>query len=40
MQKNSGVYGYAYGFSVDYDSSAVADFLNIHEYLLVRNNIK
>ena len=40
MQKKPGVYGYVNGFSVDYDTSAVADILNIHEYLLVRNNIK
>ena len=40
MQKKPGVYGYVNGFSVDYDSSAIADILNIHEYLLVRNNIK
>ena len=38
--KNTGLYRYAYDFSVDYDSIDVADILNIHKYLMVKNNTK
>ena len=30
--KKSGLYGYVYDFSVDYDAIAVDDALDIHEY--------
>ena len=38
--KNTGLYRYAYDFSVDYDSIDVTDILNIHKYLMVKNNTK
>ena len=38
--KKIGLYGYVCDFSVDYDSTVVADFLNIYKYLIVKNNIK
>ena len=31
--------GYVYDFSVDYDAIAVDDILDIHEYLMEKNNI-
>ena len=31
--------GYVYDFSVDYDTIAVDDILDIHKYLMKRNNI-
>ena len=31
--------GYIYDFSVDYDSIAVDDILNIHKYLIKKNDI-
>ena len=34
------LYGYGYDFLVDYDSTDVADMLNIHKYLMFKNNIK
>ena len=34
--KKLGLYGYVYGFSVDYDSTDVDDILNIHIYLMKR----
>ena len=38
--RNTGLYGDVYDFSVDYDSTDVADFLDIHKYLMVRNKLK
>ena len=32
--------GYVYDFSVDYDAIAVDDILDIHKYLMEKNNIK
>ena len=31
---------YVYDFSVDYDAVDKSDILNIHKYLMVKNNIK
>ena len=38
MQK-TGFNGYVYDFSVDYDVIAVADMLDIHKYLMKKNEI-
>ena len=38
MQK-TGLKGYVYDFSVDYDAIAVADILDIHKYLMKKNEI-
>ena len=38
--KKTGLNGYAYDFSVDYDAIAVDDILDIHKYLMEKNNIK
>ena len=38
--KKTGLYEYVYYLSVDYDSTDVADILNIHNYLMVKTNIK
>ena len=38
MQK-TGFNGYVYDFSVDYDAIAVADMLDIHKYLMKKNEI-
>ena len=32
--------GYVYGFSVDYKTIGKSDILNVHKYLMVKNNIK
>ena len=37
--KNTGLNGYVYGFSVDYDATAVDDIKDIHKYLMKKNNI-
>ena len=37
--KKSGFNGYVYYFSVDYDSTDVDDILDIHKYLMKKNNI-
>ena len=37
--KKTGFTGYAYDFSVDYDTIAVDDILDIHKYLMKKNNI-
>ena len=34
-----GFNGYVYGSSVDYDAIAVDDILNIHKYLMKKNNM-
>ena len=38
--KKTGLYGYVCDFSVDYDSTDVADILDIHRYLMVTNKLK
>ena len=41
--KKTGLNGYVYDFSIDYDTAAVDDILDIHKYLLKQNlmcNIK
>ena len=37
--KKTGLYGYVYDFSVDYDAIAVDDILDIHKYLMKKNCI-
>ena len=37
--KDTGLNGYVYDFSVDYDAIAVADILDIHKYLMKTNEI-
>ena len=37
--KKTGLNGYVYDFSVDYDAIVVADILNIHKYLMKKNEI-
>ena len=37
--KKTGLNGYVYDFSVDYDAIAVADILDIHKYLMEKNEI-
>ena len=37
--KMTGLNGYVYDFSVDYDAIAVADILDIHKYLMKKNEI-
>ena len=37
--KKTGFNGYIYDFSVDYDSTDVADIKEIHKYLMKKNNI-
>ena len=37
--KKTGFNGYIYDFSVDYDAIAVDDILDIHKYLMEKNNI-
>ena len=37
--KKTGLNGYVYEFSVDYDAIAVADILDIHKYLMKKNEI-
>ena len=38
--KQTGLPGYVYDFSVYYDAIAVADILDIHKYLMRKNNMK
>ena len=38
--KNTGLNGYVYDFSVDYDAIAVNDILDIHKYLIKRHDMK
>ena len=38
--KNTGLNGYVYDFSADYDAIAVDDILEIHKYLMKKNNMK
>ena len=37
--KKTGLNGYVYDFSVDYDSTNIDDIKNIHKYLMKKNNI-
>ena len=37
--KKTGLNGYVYDFSVDYDAIAVDDILDIHNYLMKKNDI-
>ena len=37
--KKTGLNGYVYYFSVDYDINAVADILDIHKHLMKKNEI-
>ena len=37
--KKTGFNGYVYDFSVDYDATDVDDILDIHKYLMKKNNI-
>ena len=37
--KKSGLNGYVYDFSVDYDDIAVNDILDLHKYLMKKNNM-
>ena len=37
--KKIGLKGYVYDFSVDYDFIAVSDILDIHKYLMKKNEI-
>ena len=39
MKKKTGLNGYVYDFSVDYDDIAVDDILDIHSYLMKKNDI-
>ena len=37
--KKAGLSGYVYDFSVDYDAIVVDDILEIHKYLMKKNNM-
>ena len=37
--KNTGLTGYVYDFSVDYNGIAVDDIKDIHNYLMKKNNM-
>ena len=37
--KKTGLNGYIYDFSVDYDATDVGDIKDIHKYLMKKNNI-
>ena len=37
--KKTGLNAYVYDFSVDYDATDVDDILDIHKYLMKKNNI-
>ena len=39
MKKKTGLNGYFYDFSVDYDAIGVDDILDIHKYLMEKNGI-
>ena len=39
MKKKTGLNGYVYNFSVDYDAIAVDDILDIHKCLMKNNNM-
>ena len=37
--KKTGLHGYVYDFSVDYDATDVDNILDIHKYLMKKNNM-
>ena len=37
--KKTELKGYVYDFSVDYDAMVVSDILDIHKYLMIKNEI-
>ena len=37
--KDTGLNGYVYDFSVDYDATSVDDIKDVHKYLMKKNNI-
>ena len=37
--KKTGLEGYVYDFNVDYNAIAVTDILDIHKYLMIKNEI-
>ena len=37
--KNTGLNGYVYDFSVDYNATSVVDIKNINKYLMKKNRI-
>ena len=37
--RKKGLYRHVYDFSVDYDSIAIDDILDIHRYLMKKNNM-
>ena len=37
--KKTGLNGYVYDFSVDYDATSVDDIKDIHKYLMKKNNM-
>ena len=37
--KKTGLNGYVYNFSVNYDAIAVDDILNLHKHLMKKNDI-
>ena len=39
MKKKTGFTGYVYDFSVDYDAIGVDGILDIHKYLMKKNDI-
>ena len=39
MKKKTEINGFVYDFSVDYDATDVDDILDIHKYLMKKNNI-
>ena len=39
MKKKTGFNGYVYDFSVDYDANDVDNIVDIHKYLMKKNNI-
>ena len=39
IKKKTGLNGYVYDFSVDYDAIAVHDILDIHKYFMEKNDI-
>ena len=38
--KKTGLFGYVYDFSVDYDIANFLNIVSIHKYLVMKNNIK
>ena len=38
--KKTGLNGYVYDFSVDYDAIAIDDILDIHKYLMKKNMLQ